>query len=182
MPGWKRFLRILPVVLLVPLAAGCNVLNRSSEANFGCPSGEVPREASKVTRFRDGPGRDLTDIVVEGEIYDILIQCKREKQTVAVDLQIGFSATRGPADRSRRADFDYWVAIVDGQRNVLSREAGRVRFDFKDNRMKLSYVSDEMEPLIPFKDPKEPSGYFIVVGFQLTPEEMAWNRSQAAKQ
>lgn len=178
---WVRFLRLLPVLLLVPLAAGCNVFNKSSAPEFGCPSGEVPREASKVTRFRDGPGRDLTDIVVEGEIYDILIQCKREKQTVAVDLQIGFSATRGPADRSRRADFEYWVAIVDSQRNVLSREAGRVRFDFKDNRMKLNFVSDEMEPLIPFKDPKEAGNYYVVVGFQLTPEELAWNRSQSTK-
>lgn len=164
----------LSALALAALLAGCN-RDRPQPA---CPGGLIPSDAAKVTRFRDGPGRDLTDVVVEGQIQDILVQCKYSKNIVDIDLQIAVLAARGPADRTRVADFEYFVAIVDPEQNILAKEPFKVRFQFSDNRTQLGKV-EEIAPHLPLPDPSKADTYRIVVGFQLTPEELAWNRSQS---
>lgn len=149
------------------------------EAN--CPRGLIPADSASITRFRDGPGRDLTDVVAEGEIADMLIQCKYDKRSVTVDLQIAIAGDRGPADRSRAAEFDYWIAILDPQQNVVTKQLAKVRFQFTDNRTRLGQILSDFEPYIPLADLKQGPEYQIVVGFQLTPEELAWNRSNKSR-
>lgn len=167
----------LAALLAVALLAGCS----SKKPEAACPQGVIPSDAAKLTRFKDGPGRDLTDVVVEGQIQDILVQCKYDKKMVDIDLQIAVLAARGPADRSRVAEFEYWVAIVDPQNNILRKEPFKVRFDFTDNRTRLGTV-ESIEPKLPLADIKTAPDYQIVVGLQLTPDELAWNRSQRGKE
>jgi hypothetical protein len=175
----RRSYRFLAPVLLasILLVAACS----REKPEAACPRGVIPADSASVTRFRDGPGRDLTDVVAEGEIVNILVQCKYDKRAVTVDLQIAIAGDRGPADRSRTAEFEYWIAIVDPQQNVVTKQPARVRFQFTDNRTRLGQVLNEFEPYIPLADLKQGPEYQILVGFQLTPEELTWNRKQKAR-
>ena len=172
-PAWTAF----AALALTVFAAGCS----SDKPEPACPRGVIPMDASSITRFRDGPGRDLTDVLVTGNIQNILVdQCKYDKKSVDVsNFQIAITADRGPADRSKAADFEYWVAIVDPQRKVLTRETFKVHFDFSELNHVGTVVAD-LEPRIPLPDIMKAPDYQIVVGFQLTPEELAWNRKQRA--
>jgi hypothetical protein len=171
----------LLVLALAGLLGGCGIFNRKDKAEAACPQGVIPADSAHVTQFRDGPGRDLTDVLTEGQIYDVLIQCKYDKKSVTVDLQIGFIGSRGPADRSRNANFEYWVAIVDPDEKIVERTSSRVAFQFKDNESRLTQVKDDLEPYIPLTDLKVGPNYQIVVGFQLSADDLAWNREQRAK-
>jgi hypothetical protein len=146
-----------------------------------CPGGGILPEANTLVQFREGGGRDVTDMVVQGQIVDIRIGCtystKRNKPSVTLDLQIAFAAERGPADRTRRAALPYFVAIVDAERNVVARENFIAGFEWTDNRPRVGRV-DQWEPFIPLNSNAEGPGYQIVIGFQLTAEQLAWNRSQ----
>lgn len=153
----------------------------SEQREAACPQGIIPADAASITRFSDGPGRDLTDVVAEGEIVNILVQCKYDRRGVTVDLQVAVAANRGPADRSRVAEFDYFVALVDPQQNILVKEPFRVRFEFRDNRTRLGTI-EEIEPRLPLADVMKGPEYRILVGFQLTPDELVWNRSQRKTQ
>ncbi|HEX9465794.1 MAG TPA: hypothetical protein VGB82_24610 [Alphaproteobacteria bacterium] len=170
----KLRLGALCALALATALAGCN----RGQPQPACPGGLIPSDAAKVTRFRDGPGRDLTDVMVEGQIQDVLVQCKYNKNIVDIDLQIAVLAARGPADRTRLADFQYFVAIVDPQQNILVKEPFKIRFEFSDNRTQLGKV-EEISPRLPLPDPSKADTYRILVGFQLTPDELAWNRSQS---
>jgi hypothetical protein len=92
-------------------------------------------------------------------------------------MQVAIAATRGPADRTRVADFDYFVAIADAQRTILAKEVFRVRFQFPQTQARVGLI-EEIAPRIPLKDRAEGVSYQIVVGFQLTPEELEWNRTR----
>jgi hypothetical protein len=180
-PSW--FKGGLLFLALAGSLSGCGVFGQSNKkVEAACPQGIIPADSAHITRFRDGPGRDLTDVLTEGQIYDILIQCKYDKQSVTVDLQIGFIGLRGPADRSRNADFEYWVAIVDPSDKIVERTTSRAVFRFNDNESRLTQVKDDLEPYIPLSDLKAAPNYQIIVGFQLTAAELAWNREQRAKQ
>jgi hypothetical protein len=146
-----------------------------------CPAGGILPEANTLVQFREGGGRDVTDMVVQGQIVDIRIGCvyatRRNRASVTLDLQIAFAAERGPADRTRRAALPYFIAIVDAERNVVVRENFIAGFEWTDNRPRVGRV-DRWEPFIPLNSNAEGPGYQVVIGFQLTAEQLAWNRSQ----
>jgi len=172
-PAWTA----LAALALTLIAAGCS----SKKPEPACPRGVIPADASTVTRFRDGPGRDLTDVLVTANILNILVdQCKYDKNSVEVtNFQIAITADRGPADRSKAADFEYWIAIVDPDKKILTRKTFNLHFDFSELNHVGTVVAD-LEPRIPLPDIMKAPDYQIVVGFQLTPEELAWNRKQRA--
>ncbi|MBI3453529.1 MAG: hypothetical protein HY057_12030 [Rhodospirillales bacterium] len=134
-------------------------------------------DAANVTKFRDGPGRDLTDVLVEGEFVDLLVQCKYGKNVVNIDLQVAVAGVRGPANRSRAAEFEYFVAIADPARNIVAKELFKARFQFADNDPRVVQL-EELEPRIPLADVFKAPDYEIFIGFQLTEAELAWNRAR----
>jgi hypothetical protein len=176
--AWRWWGAAGAAALLLGSAALLSACGSKPEA--ACPRGVIPADAANVTRFRDGPGRDLIDVVNEGEIQNILVQCTYDKKVIDVDLQVAVAATRGPADRTGAADFQYFVAIVGPDEKILTKQPFTVHFEFKDNRNHLGRI-EQLVPKIPVADPLKGPQYQIVVGFQLTPDELAWNRSQRAK-
>ena len=59
------------ILAVAALVAGCPVLELDKPP-FYCPTINILADAASVTRFRDGPGRDIIDVAHEGEIRDIL--------------------------------------------------------------------------------------------------------------
>jgi hypothetical protein len=167
-----RFL--VPLLLVIAAAALLSSCNRTPPA---CPRASIISDGATVTKFREGTGRDLTDVVAQGEIVDVAVECDYDRRGVDVALQVAIAATRGPADRSRVAEFDYFVAIADPQRNILAKEVFSVRFQFPQNQARTGTVED-IEPHIPLKNRADGVEYQIIVGFQLTPEEIEWNRTR----
>lgn len=164
-------------VSFVLAAAAVSVIACGERREAACPEGSILPGAASVTRFRDGPGRDLTDVVSSAEVVDIATTCRYDRRGVTVSLQVAIAATRGPADRSRQARYDYFVAITDPEGRIVAKEVFPVQFEFPEGQARTGTV-DEIEPRIPLSDPRIAPDYRIHVGFQLTPEELAWNRSR----
>jgi hypothetical protein len=102
---------------------------------------------------------------------------RNARPAVTLDLQIAFAAERGPAERTRKASLPYFVAIVDGERNIVAKENFSADFEWTDNRPRTGRV-DQWEPYIPLKSNFDGPSFQVLVGFQLTAEQVAWNRAQ----
>jgi hypothetical protein len=150
-----------------------------------CPRAGILPDANIMVQFRDGPGRDLTDVVAQAQIMDVAVACEytsgRRPPGVTLDLQVAIAAERGPADRSRRASLPYFVAILDGDQNIVAKEFFTAQFEFPDNRTRVGRV-DDLEPRIPLRSNFDGPSYRVMVGFQLTPDQLAWNRRQRGAQ
>ncbi|MDP6804266.1 MAG: hypothetical protein QF902_02900 [Rhodospirillales bacterium] len=69
----------LPVLALV--AGGCDSIGSlfEDEAPPPCPRIAVVPDASTITKFRAGPGRDIIDILYEGNIAAAIVsRCEEE--------------------------------------------------------------------------------------------------------
>lgn len=170
----KRSLAALGLALAL---GGCGYLGLTEKPNPRsiCPQGLILADAGEVTIFREGTGRDITDVLTQARIADVAVNCKPERRQVTVDLQVAIAAERGAANRTGRQDVDYFVAVVDPQGQVLSRQSFRMSFAWPENRMRVGAV-DELEPRIPISAPEKAPEYQIWVGLQLTEEQLAWNR------
>ena len=130
--------------------------------------------------FRAGAGRDLTDVLAQLRIADVVADCRYDRQGVTIDLQVAIAAERGPANRAGKQEAEYFVAVVDPAGTVVQRQSFRVDFTWPDNRARVGVVED-LEPRLANVSRERAGGYRIWVGLQLTEDQLAWNRSGAGR-
>ncbi|MBX6324149.1 MAG: hypothetical protein IRY94_20220, partial [Rhodospirillaceae bacterium] len=100
--------------------------------------------------------------------------CDYDASGYDVVAKVQFLGTRGPAAGTDEGAFGYFVAIVDAKADVLARQEFDSSFQFKGKTR--AGVVEELEEKIPPASGTAP--YTIYVGFQLTPDELAFNRGQ----
>ena len=172
---FSTWLGTLPLLAL----AGCGGDAQDAFAP-ACPGAAIVRDAADLSRTRGGQ-RDLVDTELEGRITGINGRCKRDgTDTVVTTVQVGIELTRGPAAPGRQAQLAYFVAVLDGE-TILDKQVFPLRAEFPPNADRLRLAGDEVELRLPVKADKTAAAYRIEVGFQLTPEELAANRSRGRR-
>ncbi len=160
-------------------AAGC----ATESAEQPCPSALIVARAGEVTQFLPGPGRDLTDVVMEAEIRDLDGFCDFDLERdgtgeVTVDMTVLFEAERGPANETRSGQFSYFIALVDQNQNILKKPVFDSDVEFPTNTNRVQF-SETIGVDIPLRAGETSTDYSILVGFQLTEEEVTYNLSKS---
>ncbi len=149
-----------------------------------CPDYRVIADAAELVRFRQGPGRDLTDINFESTIVGVQLTCETDfdreigKGTVEVSVTVRFGAARGPANRDRMARFDYFIRVVAHDGKILYGEDIPLTVGFSGNRTRLRFRSEPIVLEIPVTAKRSTNSFSIFTGFKLTPEELKFNRAK----
>ena len=164
------------------LAAACASLPGQGAPEAPCPAVVVIDDTAKVTKFRSGPGRDITDIVMEVRIVDVVGGCGTERHrdgpdTLDSEVNVTFGIGRGLAGNVRQAQFDYFVAVIDREENILVKEIFPVIVEFPAGRNSFSIVEQSF-PSLNLGPGETGAEYGIVAGLQLTPEELRYNRGR----
>ena len=162
------------------VAAGCATNVAEQQA---CPVALVVQPASEVTQFLPGPGRDLTDVVLEAKLSGVDGFCEFDLEQdgsgdVAVEMQVVFEAARGPANETRSGEFTYFVALVDKDKNVLRKPLFDAALEFPANASRIRFA-DDITVDFQLQQGEPAVDYEIWVGFQLTEDEVEYNQSLA---
>lgn len=174
----RSFPRRPAAAVLLPLAlAGCGGGESFAPA---CPGAAILRDAADLTRFR-GPGRDLTDMSLDGRITGLQGKCARDgRNAVLTTVTPSLELTRGPAAQGRTAELAYFVAVGRGEQ-VLDKQVFALRAEFPPNTDRVRLSGDDVELRLPVKPGETAAAYRVLVGFQLTPEELELNRRRGAR-
>src|SRR5262245_60681979 len=169
-------------LLAAPLLLGaCETLksinfNPKPEAPPPCPRAVVGENAGRLTRF-SGAGKDPANVVFEAEIADLNGSCVYDGDTIEVDMQIQLMASRGPAATDDTAKFNYFVAVARTDKTILSRDSFDAVIELPGNQTRNQTV-DEIEQTIPIKEGESGANLVIVVGIEMTSDELEYNRKQ----
>ena len=163
-------------LLLAGVVAGC-VDDRPTRL---CPSVSILKDAEQAVLFRDGPGRDLTDVRYEVAVAGVTPACVSRADTLASTVTVDIVATRGPAADGPTGTFAFFVAVLDDQRNILNKEVFRTDVPFGAGQRRAG-VREEIEQIIPIAEGQDGSGFEILVGLQLDPEQLRYNRQQRGR-
>jgi hypothetical protein len=166
-------------LLSAALLSGCG---SSDELKFApaCPQLSLLAEAAELTRFT-GPGRDVTDRVLEARIAGVDASCRGGRNgAVVARIKVGADIARGPAARGRAAQVPYFVAVMDGEA-VLDRREFVLNAAFPANVDALRVSGEELELRFPEAGERGAARYKIIVSLQLTEEELAHNRRGPAR-
>jgi hypothetical protein len=173
-------LRVLSVALAA-LLAGCSWFGGGSDKNadeLACPTAFIAPGTNAYRVFRPGGGTGLADIQFGVKLTSVKSTCKREKDGIVVDTVNSFVAVRNDPDL-RQGDFTYFVAVADGQQNILTKRNFTLRVEF-DTRQKEMRMVDTIVEHLPLRKVSAGRSYGIVVGLQLSQQELDFNRRQAA--
>jgi hypothetical protein len=152
---------------------GCGFFG-SKETKLVCPVSFVAPDTDKEAVFKPG-GTTLNDVRYGVQITGINSKCQRADKGLIVDTQVRFFLIAN--DPSMRAgSFDYFVSVVDGQQNILTKQDYTMPFEF-DPRQRSMERQDELIENLPLFNPGTGGNYAILVGLQLTPAQFEFNRA-----
>ena len=170
--GWAP--RAALIAALLPLLSDCGPAR--NEFAPSCPGTAILGDAADFSAYR-GPGRDLTDLVLQARIVSISGNCKKgdDKNHIAVAVSIGVDLTRGPGMNGREADVPIFLAVVQGDA-ILDKQVIRMRSIFPSNVDRVTLTPGEVDLSLPVTADKTGASYTLLAGFQLTPDQLRLNR------
>ncbi len=160
---------------LVALASAC----ATAEPNTGpCPPAFALYDAVRLVEFADGQER-LSSVGFTAEIQEVRSTCRYSgDDPIKADLEIDIGFGRGPAAEGDRAEYIYWVAVTRSNLTVITKEFFplTVRFAKGEDRV---YRRERIEEIVIPRAAESVSGtnFEIIVGFELTEEQLAFNRA-----
>jgi hypothetical protein len=184
----RRSLLLLVCTAFLPLT-GCDTLSGLFDntprdpVDPGpiCPATAVLSDAATVTKVKAGtsavrvsPG----DISLEAEMTQARLVChyNRADNKLTVDLSLPIRATRGPAATATDPLLPFFVAVIDADNNVISKSVYNSQPQLA-GRMSNLYNQSVSDFGVPLAMDKRPYDYELLTGFQLTPDELAYNRA-----
>lgn len=176
----SRCLRLLTLALAAPIAlAGCSTSFSEAFTKTKpppCPPIYILSDTAKITKFRPGGGRDLTDVELEAEVIAYKGHCSYNDKGATVEIQVSFDVKRGPASVSRKGELTYFVAIPKFYPAPQAKAEFTVPVSFPEGMDQARVNDDDVVMQIPVKDKEIINNYEIYLGFQTSPEELEMNR------
>jgi hypothetical protein len=120
-------------------------------------------------------------MVIDGRITGLGGKCLLDDPThLRTQLSVALDLTRGPASRSDTQEVAYFVSVSKGD-TILDKRIYRLAVAFPGNSDRARLRTDEVDLVLPIDDKVQGNSYSILVGFQLTPEELAFNRRRGPR-
>ena len=172
---WARLVLALGVTLGV---AGCG--GDEKKRSLPCPKFLLLGHAADVTTFRAGPGRDVTDVEFRATISNFRGTCDHTKIGIEAEFFVEIAVRRGPANISREASFEFFVAIPQFHPAPAGKKTFPVKVRFGEKQTRLFY-RDEIAIEIPLGAGEVAGDYDVYLGFQLDAEQLEYNRRRRAR-
>jgi hypothetical protein len=153
-------------------------IGAKQEANAGpCPLMGVLYDSSRVVKFANPGAESFANVAWTGEMRGVRGLCRYVgSDPIRMDLRIDMAFGRGPAARGNTHKYRYWVAVTRTNLAPISKQYFDVDVNFSGNeRMSGSeYIAEIVIPRA--NDTISGANFEVLVGFDLTPEQLAFNR------
>ena len=173
----KKFTWVILVIIAPFLLHGCGLVKNKKP--YPCPQVLLLNDAKKLVKFDTLRGNDITDILFESEFQHFVGKCQYSQQNgnwnIDVGLKVQIIVERGAANKEGNINFTYFVAIPAFQPSPAGKKLFQVKGKFIDSKVRLLY-QDDLSMKIPVESPNLGNKLEIILGFQLSPEELNFNR------
>lgn len=156
------------------LLAGCNTTQPTT-----CPSASVLADTATLTVFRAGAPADPSGEAFTATIDGVKSSCTYTKGQPTVDATFSFSmhATRLPSPDGATYTLPYYFAITQGDR-VLKKTNMSFKISFAPGSAVASDSESLPDAVIELEPDHPPTDYQLLVGFQLTEAQRAYNQKR----
>ena len=165
------------------LMAGCSSVPQALDTrqNAGpCPSGLTLYEASRYVEFAPGTTDDrFNSISWTAEITDVRLFCRYVGDNpIIAEVEVDFAFGRGAQAEGLTHDYPFFVSVTRRNRAVLEKDFFAVTAEFESgSRVTGKTVTFERLEIPRYDDTISGANFEIIVGFDLSDEQLAFNRA-----
>lgn len=141
-----------------------------------CPRALVVSDARNYYELAAG-GRTSDDLRLTGRIGLPTAGCEVDEGRLRVTLSLPIEVVRGPRlkDGSFEVRLPYFVAVTDLSGRILDKQVFTASISMGGDQ-KLASKVERIEQVIPLKSGEDATRFVIYAGFQLTAEQLEFNR------
>ena len=188
MPNARKFIRpmlgsILGLIVVGSLGlTGCRSakevlrVGEAAQSNPGpCPVAFALYEASRLVEFKGS--ESFNNVGFTAEINKVRSLCRYYGDSpIHADLTMDISFGRGPAASGRTATYEYFVAVTRKDIEVINKKTFPITVTFPEG-VDVVEVTETIADIVIPRASENTSGanFEIIVGFELTPEQIAFN-------
>jgi hypothetical protein len=142
-----------------------------------CPFVKVLYDAARYVEMKDNK-EALANVGWTGEIEGVRAVCEyRSNEPIRVQAAIQFGLGKGPQAQGGSKDYRYWVAVTTRNQAVISKQYFDVVGEFQPGQDRINVVDTLKGIAIPRANATvNGSNFEILVGFDVTPEMVQFNR------
>ncbi len=145
-----------------------------------CPKIEIVDDLSSISDFIDPKSSDPKNLISRVDVQNAQTSCDLSSKTAIVDLKITFNGELGPKGRKQKTDkpffsFPYFVAVTTPSGKILAKEIFAASMTFNANEDTHTY-HENLRQIIPIPNEKQARFFKVLIGFQVTPDQLEYNR------
>lgn len=160
-------------------AATTENLLSADNVTKNCPQVQVIDELSSLSDFSDISQQKDYNLISRVQLQEGASNCIYSAGNVRVDVKLVLESvlgTQGQAmDSAPSFTYPFFVAVTDAQNNILAKEVFSAAVNYTDNELRHTYF-ENLRQIIPITNRSDGMRHKILVGFQLTDEQLAYNR------
>lgn len=167
----KKYLSIAAVLLLASCAG-----DKTTEQAFQCPQAGIISQAGSLPIFEGNPkAPQVDDIKVLGSIDNFRGACRpAENGVVHFKLEVDFKVMKTDlAGELKSIRLPYFVAVLGPDESILQKQSLWTKIDFDKKAQGVSLAEIDLD--IPVGDASQTGRYKVAIGFELTPQQAAYN-------
>jgi len=176
----SRFALLVPLALALALPGCGGGSNKEAAAAAYCPTPVTVQDAQRLTRFKEGGGRDPRDVAFEAVLVRADAACSISRKTMDVSVFMQIAVNAGPSVGTGVTRVPFFVRVIDSSGAVVVG-----RDDLADYKLSAGsprgMSREELGIRIPFGEVADIGAYRIAVGLKPTPDELEFNRRAVAR-
>lgn len=144
-----------------------------------CPQAAVIRDLAQLADFGREEKPSPKNLVMAARLDDVRGDCSFRPDRTVVDLDLDLRAYRGPGLGGSRGDLPYFVALTDGTR-IISKNNFTATLELGTAEKPATHI-ETLRITLPAVHQGVQPNWRILVGFQLSPEQVAYNRGDVGE-
>jgi hypothetical protein len=146
----------------------------------GCPPATIISELGAVHQFMDETSTRADSLISSAQIGQIQSSCTVNENNIVVDLTINFTGALGPQallwqTERRSFAYPYFVAISAADGTIIAKEVFALTVTYEKDEQQRTWT-ESLRQVIPLQGGYGDQ-YELLIGFQLTESELAYNRT-----
>ena len=148
-----------------------------------CPQVKGLVDLAMITQFADAALTTPDTMVSDTKLEKIGSTCVVAGNSVSVELELNFTGVLGPAgvkdlDGQANYTYPYFISVISPDGKILSKDVFALSMIYENGQITY-HKQDKLRQVIPLLSGQDASKFQIMIGFQLSEAELAYNRTKS---
>lgn len=146
-----------------------------------CPRVRIVDELSSLSEFASPSNTSESNLISRVNLQQVESTCSFQKDQVSVDLKMAFESRLGEKAKVHATDqpffsYPFFVAVTDPRGIIMAKEVFSASMTYLKGEQSHVYY-ENMRQLIPLEREENAKRHQILLGFQLNPAQLQYNRA-----